>query len=308
MNKEQSQKIKAIDDLIEEKWGQAIHHFMWDEDFTPPYNPRFADIIDRSSKKAEKKSQIYLQPWISIIEVAIQWLSSVHILIDEARSIEDSSELLTPWVLTGVACSQAVAIRKLCMCGLDNSAKIILRSLIETLNICTVTLYDPTLREQYKEAQDFEDAKRIWGKRLRNAQMVTVIKEIMKKMNITDEEQALYLDYQEEEKQLLHQTVHTSYVAAAFASSVQSSDLSTFPSAILGSSTIFSIRTLACASKSIWFFSLIGSRLLYEPLDSSRPLLKLNSNVDWTKITATSFYVFNEMIIRYWDEDRIEAA
>jgi hypothetical protein len=306
MNQEQSRLIKDFNKYIEKTWKHAVLRFMDDEEFSPPYNPKFNLFIDQISKEAEKESRNNLQPWISVIDFAILWLSSVHILIEEDRSENDNPDLLTPWALTGAACSQAVAIRKLCMCGLDNSAKIILRTLTEALNTCTITLYDPSLRKQYQAAQDFNESYKVWNDHFRDKQIYTVLKEIMEKMNLDSEIQNLFLDYQKEEKRLLHQTVHTTYTAAAFASRVQSSDQRTFPSAIFGASTIFSVRTLAFACKSIWLFSLIGFRLLFKPLDMSQPLLQPKPHNTWTKIIASSFFVLNETIPRYWDTDRIE--
>jgi hypothetical protein len=306
MNNDETKTVNDFDSLVEEVWKRAALNFVINKEFSPPYNPRFNEYIDNLTKKVEDESQINLQPWISIIDIAILWLSSVHLLIEEARLKDDNSELLTPYALTGAACSQAVAIRKLCLCGLDNSAKIILRTLIDTLNICTITLYDPTLRKQYQEAQEFEKANKFWRNHLRDQDINPLLKIIMGKMNLNDEDQDVLIDYQKEEKKLLHQTVHSSYIAAALASTVQSSDQSTYPSAIFGASTIFSVRTLTFACKSIWLFSLIGFKLLFKPLDKSNPLLESDPNNNSTKIIACSYFVLNEIILKYWDKEIIE--
>ncbi len=301
MSQDQSKIIADFNQFIEETWEKAVNIFFAENSFSPPYKTDFDQYLDRVSKEAEEKSRKDLQPWISIIEIAIQYLSSVHIVIDEARSNVFDVELLSPWALTGAACSQAVSIRKLCLNGLDASAKIILRSLVETLNILTITTYDPILRKQFQTNQEFEAANKFWRKYFRTQQVNMKLKEIMSKLTLDEETQNMLLEWQKEEIQLLHQTVHTSYIAAAVSSAVPTTDGTSYSTAIFGAPTIFSYRTLAFACKSIWLFSLIGFRLLYKPIDSSTPLLKPHPENSWNKIIAATFFVLNRAILRYWD-------
>jgi len=69
-----------------------------------------------------------------------------------------------PWVLTGAACTQVIAIRKLCLYGLDLPARAVLRTLIETLAVCTITTFDRDLRKHFMDAENFEQAKDVWKK------------------------------------------------------------------------------------------------------------------------------------------------
>jgi len=224
-------------------------------------------------------------------------------MIDITQKKKELDYLLPPWALTGTACSQAVAIRKLCILGLDGSARIILRSLIETLNICTAILFDPKLGKLYKEAQESVNANKIWNEHFRRHKMTQIIRTNMKTKVEEDELINFYLDWQEEELQLLNQSVHSSYIATALSSMAPSFEKDFVISSIFGAPTIFSIKTIDVCSKAIWFFSLIGFTKLLKPIDNSSPRFVPDIKDDWTKICGATWHIFTRVIEKFWDAD-----
>lgn len=186
---------------------------------------------------------------------------------------------------------------------MDGSAKIVLRSLIETINIFIVILYFPELRTLYQKAQEFPDANKLWKSHFNDKNIYIKLHEIMSSTGADEETQNSFLNWQIEEKKFLNQCVHSSYVASAFSTESPSFTKNFFPTAIFGSPTVFSIRTIDVCLKSIWLFSLIGFKQLVEPSDKSKPLLIMDQKEDWFKIGKSTWNVFNHAVIKYWNAD-----
>jgi len=68
--------------------------------------------------------------------------------------------------LVGTAAHHAVGVRRLVRSGLDFSARIVLRSLQETMFLAILMHASKELRTEYHAAQDPEDARAFWFKRL----------------------------------------------------------------------------------------------------------------------------------------------
>lgn len=303
MDQNQRKIVHEYQIIVEKYWGQVIPRTFPEENSSPPYQSDFGVFLDNGDRKIKKVTSKNLQPWLSMLELGIEWISSLHIMIDITQKKKELDYLLPPWALTGTACSQAVAIRKLCILGLDGSARIILRSLIETLNICTAILFDPKIGKLYKEAQESVNANKIWNEHFRRHKMIQIIRDNMKK-KIGEEEDELidfYLNWQDEELQLLNQSVHSSYIATAFSSMAPSFEKDYVVSSIFGSPTIFSYKTIEVCTKAIWFFALIGFTQLLKPIDNSLLRLIPDKKDGWTRICGTTWHVFTRVVEKFWD-------
>jgi hypothetical protein len=85
MKKAQRDLIRDYNNFVEREWEKIIPNVFFEECFKPPYNSPFGFIFDNCDKKTLKPTTKNLQPWLSILELAILWLSSVHIIIDDTR-------------------------------------------------------------------------------------------------------------------------------------------------------------------------------------------------------------------------------
>ncbi len=149
----------SVETEIEEFWKRYLQKSGNREEHG--YYFDFKNDLEEIHSKAAEESNKFLQPWLSILELEIQWLALVNTALND--NLEASrGELVATWVLTGVACAHAVAIRKLCLCGLDTSARIILRSLIETLDICILTTFDAESRIKFIRAHEPNEAEKTW--------------------------------------------------------------------------------------------------------------------------------------------------
>jgi hypothetical protein len=267
-------------------------------------------ILDECGHEEEISSQKDLQPWMAILEHEILWLACLHTSLGTALAEYSRHDLRVPWALTGAATAQAMAVRKLCLSGLDVPAKTVLRTLIEILNICVVTLFDPKLRQAYSEAQDFEQAYKLWRSSFSGKKLRRNLSEALKATGFDKEAREVLLQWQMEESTVASQAVHTSYLAAVLSSVPRPSDSRLLiRSGVLGASTTFSIRTLAQACKAIWFFKRLSIDLLIRPAKgNSGALHTLNKESDIDKIVIVGYLALNRTIERFWDEDEIEKA
>jgi hypothetical protein len=293
---------KNIEKEIEQLWKEA-------STFTglePIYDVKFGDYLNEFSLKRESITHQSIQPWFSILEQAISWLAVLHLALSGENGPK-TEELRVSWALTGAACSQAVAIRKLCLDGLDLPAKSVLRSLIETFNILIITIHDEEIRHLYVQAEDFDQAYKIWRKYLTgknaNAQLAKIFEEYEIEIDVHDE----FREWQSQEYTIVSQATHVSYLAAACATAPYPVDGSTFELGMFGSPTIFSIRTLAQACKSIWFFSMIGFNLLIRANPKDGTHLYLPSPDDTGgKILLNGYFVLDRLLRKHWEEDQIK--
>jgi hypothetical protein len=293
--------IRSYYKFLEDNWELALLQYYPDKKFSGSYNPEFHNFLDQVSTKNEIEAKKALQPWLSILEQAIIFLSSLHIILSQAKEKSDNPELLSPWALIGAACAQTIAIRKLCLCGLDPCGKTILRSLIDSLNTCTIILYDPILRKRYQEAQDFDEANKFWFNYLRDKKVSQTLLEIYEKLGIDNSMQKYFDNWQQEEKQLLHQMVHSSYVAVAITSTTMLPNQKSYTTGIFGAPSVFSFRTLSFASQSIWLFSLVGYNLLIKPIkNNATPIFKPDPDEHFTKLMVSSRFVLDQLVRKYW--------
>lgn len=144
------------------------------------WDRKFLNLINEREKEVRKEAMKNLEPWISIFNEGIQWLVQLHIALSLARSgsFEKDKDILVPFALVGSACVHCVGIRKLILSGLDASARVLLRTLIETLNICIAVIDNIELSNNFRAAQDFSEAKKFWNRELTTRKLNKILAQI----------------------------------------------------------------------------------------------------------------------------------
>jgi hypothetical protein len=241
---------------------------------------------------------------MSILEVGILWLAHLHLSLDREKELHARDCLLVPWSLTGFAVSQAVALHRLSLSGLDSAAKGNLRSLIEGLNALIVCLADEELSTRFRGPQSFEEARRLWYLDLSPKKLSARLSNIIRSFGLDEQAEAALQDWMRQEIELASQFVHVSYLAAVFTCKSPHVDDQMMRPAIFGSPSVFSVRTLAQAAKMIWFFSRIGFALLVRPQAAdSEPIYRLDINDENDRIVVLGYYVYDELILDRWEDD-----
>lgn len=289
---------------------------LWDEEFDKlskksieiSWDRKFINLLNEREREVRKEAVKHLEPWISILNEGIQWLAQLHIALSLARSgdfIKDK-EILVPFALVGSACAHSVAIRRLILSGLDASAKVLLRTLIETLNVCIAVMDNIELANKFRTAQDFKIAKNFWNQKLSPGKLNNILAVVEKKLNLEEEVITGIKEWREETLSLCSQYVHPSYVASLFGAEPPSV---LYPynhsPGILGKTSITSLITLPEVCKAIWYFSRIGIEILMQLAKQ-----KGNQSPEWQVFqgeNGTAFIVgreiYSKLILRYWEHD-----
>ena len=282
---------------IEEVWKGLINEIGIDSLF----DPHFGKFIDTFHNETENASQVHLELWSAILEQEIAWLSSFHFVLAE-NCIGDASEYRVPWALVGTACSQAVAIRKLSLIGLDIPAKAVYRTLVETLQIFLVTTADRKLLAKY-QVGGVEEANKIWSSELRTKNLASKLSKIYSKFPLDDEILTLMTNWQKEEFSLTSQAIHLSYTMSFLASMPPTFDNDLHKAGIIGITTPLSIRTLSETCKSIWLYGRLGFRLLLEKFsDESLDPVHFNQEKQESIATLYGFSVIDQLIVAHWND------
>ncbi len=267
-----------------------------------PYDANFGHFLDETGVESQKIAQASLQPWLSILEQEISWLGVLHLALTDAMD-STARHLQAIWALTGAACAQAVAIRKLCLIGVDGPAKAILRSLIETLDVCTAITYDAQLRQRFKEAVGFDDAKQLWRDEFTEKKMRKRLQQVYQTAALEPDVLTRVRDWLEEELTMGSQAVHPSYTAATFSARPMSFDPHRFPVGVFGECTPFSIRTLDQATKVIWLYATLGFNGLIEPdTATGLPLYVPNDKNLKDRHVNGGRGVITALVLRHWTE------
>jgi len=272
-----------------------------------PYDNEFDETILEYEKEAEKTVVERLNPWLQILEEGIQWLANLNATLDVAlKESEGDNYLRVPWALTGAACVQSVAIRRLVLSGLDSPARTILRSLDEHLIVCIVTLANKELRKEFFKPDSPEESRTLWHKELTSRKIESHLNEVEKTIGFDSETQKSFSDFRKQEKAINSLAVHPSYVTSALsAMPICLDENGTHKPGILGCASELSIRTLDYACKAIWYFSRIGFLLLFESYSHQPPLFSLNPKDEMNQVVLIGREILSKLVIKYWEHDSI---
>jgi hypothetical protein len=297
--------MNKIQKEISQLWDEAFEKLL-KESIEIPWDRKFLNLLNKRENQARKEAVKHLEPWISILNEGIQWLAQLHVALSLARSgdFEKDKEILVPFALVGSACTHSVAIRRLILSGLNASAKVLLRTLIETLNVCIAVMDDIELANEFRAAQDFKIAKNFWNKKLSASKLNSIITKIEKSLDLDDEVMDGLTVWREETLSLCSQYVHPSYVASMFGAEPPSV---LYPynhsPGILGKTSITSLRTLPEVCKAIWYFSQIGIEVLMkfskQQGEGSSAWQAFQGDNGAAVIIGREIY--NKIISRYWD-------
>lgn len=292
--------MKSIKNEINELWD----YYTKKAQITSPYDNEFTKTILEIEKKAEKDATEKLNPWLQILEEGIQCLANLNAILDIALTGSDGkSYLRVPWALTGAACVQSVAIRRLVLSGLDSPARSIQRSLDEHLIACIVTLGKKELRKGFFEPDSPKEAKLFWHKQLTSKKIESHLNEIEKTIGIDSETRIAFNEFRKQEKAINSLAVHPSYVTSSLTTMpICLDETETLRPGILGCASTLSIRTLDYACKTIWYFSRIGFILLFETFSDQKPLFSLNPLYEMNQVVVIGREIYSKLVLKYWEE------
>lgn len=255
--------MNNFDEELADCWKKTIAKYGI-ETITPTSH-EFSQMLDEFSHNTEATGYEQLQPWIYLADQFIYWLAFFNFTLMGMFSKDDNQDkefgeiLGSLSVVTSLAASQAISIRKLCLLGHDASAKIILRSFAETIDICLMIIHDPSKRKRYFQSQDFDEARTFYNQNLRNKNLPSFYKVMFQNLGYPENAVLVFGASRESIKDLTTQATHSSWQAALFSAipitySKNENAMGTF----FGTISQFSKSTLFHLCESIFYLAEFG--------------------------------------------------
>lgn len=244
----------------------------------------------------------HLQPWATLFDFGLQWIAQLHVNLTEPElRTPRTRELLAPWALSGAACHFGLAIRRTVEGGFDVPARCLLRSYTETLLLCLAASADPALAERYRDAQTEAQIREFWvveGARTRLEHRIDAIEETVGReaRHVVE-----LVAWRQEQRALLAEAPHLSYLAAASILVVPSADdPERLQTGIFGRASAASHRTLSFATRAAWHFSRYAWPLLFQPAPGRSPPLAFKADDSGHTRLLAAREALNELVLRHW--------
>jgi len=269
----------------------------------PPPRSEFSDLLRDVEDEVHPKATAGLQPKLAVFELGLEWLSYVHIALSSNVKIGPSvPESRAVWALIGSAVSFGLSIRRLCLSGFDTPARALLRTYTETLFLCIVALHDRNLATAYVAAENDSDVKDFWHKTASPKNLHERIIIIEKKIGLDDGVIEKMTAWRREEYEILAQSSHLSYLAAALtALSPKLDDKEKYAPAMFGIASAHSLRTMSYAAITTWYFSRFSHALLLGK-NSAECLIVLDKENEWHQRIVAGRDALSAVISDSWSK------
>jgi len=255
--------MNNFDESFAECWRKTIATYGIETIIPEPHE--FGEMLDEFSRNIETEGHQLLQPWLYLADQFIFWLAFFNFTLmgmfnKDDHQDKDFSEILGSLsVITSLAASQAISIRKLCISGHDASARIILRSLAETIDISLMIIHDASKRKEYFQSQDFDKARTFWNQHLRKSKLSNFYKSMFRNLGYPENAALSFEASRENIKELTTQATHSSWHSALFSAiPISYSKDGNAMGIFLGTISQFSKSTLFFLCESIFFLSEFG--------------------------------------------------
>ncbi len=234
-----------------------------DRGFPKAEHVNVESFLADAERKAVQDSTAYLGLHLALIDEAMHFLLILYVFTDEHRkSISyDKAPSACFLLLLCRIFSLTVAIRKLIVTGLDDAARPLIRSLLETTDLAVVTLVDEEFAKNYTCVESDLDEDDFWKKNVGYGKIEQRVKQIMTNAGLGDDELASYLEGRKCSKKWLSPDVH-----ACFSSAISAygrppiTDPGAIALSVLGSVSIYSFSLLGIVIAEIYHFGWVVVR------------------------------------------------
>lgn len=288
---------EGIYDEIDERWRRVYADMHRD----PSPRNGFNELLQEAETEARAATKNALQPQLAFFEFGLEFLSYVHIALSSTDSLGPSNERSrAAWVLTGSAVSFGVSIRSLVISGLDTPARALLRTYVETLLLCTAVLHDPALGDAYVAADTDAKIKDFWHSTVSPKRLHERINAIEKSIGLEKEVIDQLTDWRREEYEILSQSSHLSFSAAAMtAVTATLSDKEIVAPAIFGLASAHSPRTIFYASATTWYFSRLSNPVLLGK-KAGECAIVLDKENEWHQRLVAARDTLSDVMMKHW--------
>ena len=295
-------KKDSIKTEFQEAWSAATRYLRLK---VPPDHLSGAEV-DRLQSQAARHGNERFEPWLTVLETAITHLSSLFLSMvrTSGRKRSRTERWRTPAVLVGNACAHASAIRRLVLSGFDSSARVLHRTMLDTLAAFLFSLSDEAFRTEFGQARDIASAKSFWLRNLRYDKVHRRLTELEKTVGFSEGLSSVLLAHRQEALGRYSGYVHGLFTPAAFTAMVPSAfHPGEVRPGVVGHPSLTSIWTLDETVKSLGYFSSMGLQLLRKPpAESGLPQYPFNKKQQFDRATLVACHTFLHLLSVHWED------
>jgi antitoxin (DNA-binding transcriptional repressor) of toxin-antitoxin stability system len=132
-----------------------------------------ADLVAHSVQRNAERDQPFVDLWIAILDECLSWFISLGTVVHANRpsgrrySAFEKSVVL----IIGKIIADTTAIRHLVLAGFDTSARTILRSVSEYMEVLVAIVHRPEFANEFVKSETPEDAQAFWEMHLRGGKL-----------------------------------------------------------------------------------------------------------------------------------------
>jgi hypothetical protein len=247
----------------------------------------------------------YLQPWLAIFELGLDWLGEVHLGLNHEQELGPRDpRCRVPWALIGSATAFGWALRHACLTGFDTPGRALLRTYVESLFLCLAVLYDRSLSDLYQAADTDEKVVTFWHTHASPKNLHRRVIEIEKSLGFDAAHIQEMTAWRRREYEVMSQSSHLSYIAACMTCvPVSIEDEEIHRMGIFGRASANSRRTIGYAARTAWYFCRLShGKILGVPGDGES-LLTLNKDDETHQAIVIGRDVLSAITRKHWAVD-----
>ncbi len=290
--------LEKFEALLREKWIEGLSELELDlTAYAYGTGTGTKETLDDIHAKQSNVAHENLGPWFRLLQEFIFWNQCFTLWLDVNKDKVKGGFALM--LMSGSICSQTVSIYRLVACGLDSSARIIVRCLIELTQVAVVASNDQDFQQNYLQAKSHNDFWYEWmskgklqkrfdgilGKRVATTEVIGAIKDMSR--------------WRKDANKICSEFVHGSFLStllASFPTIVDGSDICRY--GISGEFTPTSEHTCELAVIALWEYMMYTMMFLCEPLGSvqgeHQRLFKLGDDIGISVVVR--YFVLNKMV------------
>lgn len=204
---------------------------MWvlikDKDFPNAYRIDVTREIDRTERITASDAKQHLTLWLALTDESLHFLLLMYRFaaerVDEVPKATAKSTVAFRSLLARI-CTLTVAIRRLVVAGLEDAARSVMRSWLETQDLLIAVLGDEEFAEQYSSAvhtTDY-DANEFWKAEIGYGRLNKRITRALSRAEMSSKQKEDFLENRKVIKEKLSESVHSSLPSATFSEAVPS--------------------------------------------------------------------------------------
>lgn len=182
----------------------------------PPISKDVRENIADAERIAQEDSSKYLNFWFSVLDEGLSLLITLQEIAEE--SFENSTEKPSPsfLFLLSRSCTLTIGVRQLLLNGLEDTARPVARSFLETLDLTLALITDDDLSSRFLGGDDADEnhADAFWKNYISGGKLEPRIRKALQVANIGEETKNIIFEFRKSSKKTLSSSVHSSIDSA----------------------------------------------------------------------------------------------